>query len=176
MLQEIFKNEQGFSKEHMQDIDELRNQVVISFSFDSFEWRSLIDIFPPSKDPQSDNLLLSDGAKIVGTIRCWIPASGSLWCKLGLAIQKEYRRQGVGQFLVRAMEEFLEERRGLSGREFKDLERCQIILYGQTRVETFYLKCGYERDGDVFDIVSSFRLSRRGLSSPRIPFRTDNLT
>lgn len=57
-----------------------------------------------------------------------------------IAVLKEYRKQGLGELVVRALEDF--------GKE----QGCTVsIIHGELTAAEFYEKLGYTRDSDVYE-------------------------
>ncbi|MBR4306005.1 MAG: GNAT family N-acetyltransferase [Ruminiclostridium sp.] len=57
-----------------------------------------------------------------------------------VAVIKEYRRKGIGEYLMKSTEAYAREKMGA----------LSITLGAQTRVSEFYKKCGYAEYGDEY--------------------------
>lgn len=107
---------------------------------------------PHSKDALADHLLLRINHADAGTVR-WLPSHS----KLGrLAVLPPHRTGlGAGRALVAALHEHVARRRG---REAVEIEgrpgEVLLVANAQAHAVGFYVKQGYEVEGDAFEEVS----------------------
>ena len=88
-------------------------------------------------DAVASHILAYDGEQPVGTAR-WRVVDGVAKFER-ICVIEAYRKHGVGQLLVQALEERA-RRKGLAAAK----------LHGQVQAEGFYHKLGYATAGDVF--------------------------
>ena len=109
---EVFVSEQG---------------IALEDEFDEFD----------TLNELSEHTLVYYKEQPVGTGRIrWVDGLGKLE---RICILEPYRKFGLGKVIIKALEEFAEEK-GVS----------QVKLHGQTQAEGFYEKLGYQRASDVF--------------------------
>ena len=111
--------------------------------------RRLVFINEQGVDPEEEWDGLDDDAihavairegVVVGTGRVLFHNDGAQ-ARIGrMAVQRELRRQGIGELILAA----LEKEAALQG-------ASRALLHAQTYVKEFYAGAGYEEIGDVFD-------------------------
>lgn len=106
---EVFMNEQGF----LQEFDEI----------DNIAW----------------HIVLYDEDKPVAVCRVFYNEKEKFYVVGRVAVNKEYRGQGIGNKMLIEAENFVKSKKGK-----------KIKLSAQSRVEKFYLKQGYERTGEEY--------------------------
>jgi predicted GNAT family N-acyltransferase len=89
-------------------------------------------------DQNAMHAIVKKEQQVIGTARLIIENANA---RIGrMAIQKEYRRQGVGQKLLSALIQTAKE---------KGAQEC--ILHAQTHAIAFYAKADFEPNGPIFD-------------------------
>lgn len=88
-------------------------------------------------DGQCEHILVYSDKKPVGTGR--IRLVDGLGKLERICILQPYRKLGLGKVIIQALEEIAE-----------DMGISQVKLHGQTQVEGFYQKLGYETSSNVF--------------------------
>lgn len=91
-------------------------------------------------DEFAKSLVVYDNEKPVGTCRFYFDSKFGCYHIGRIAILKEYRKQGLGAFIVTEAEKNIADEGG-----------NEIVISGQVRVAKFYEKLGYTPYGEPYD-------------------------
>lgn len=104
---------------------QLRTEVFV------LEQKVDIQIEQDERDFDAIHYIAYDQAKAIGCLRILVEEEGVTIGRV--AVKKEYRRQGVGQALMKAIES-----------DETVIKKGVIRLHAQKTAENFYLRCGYQ--------------------------------
>ncbi len=122
---------ESLSKRELHDILELRSRVFV------VEQEITEEPEVDGRDPEAHHVMMWDGERLVGTVRILLDKAP---VKVGrVAVDKEFRGEGRGAAMMRAVGEYLGNR--------------HAKLHAQSHLEGWYAGLGWQRVGENFDIV-----------------------